>query len=831
MEKTLIRGTIIGYHKIKFSAIFFTICECKIKRQVYTLLLLILSLPMLAGIHSYTEQSVLSSGHWVKIRVSESGVCRMSFSELQQAGLNPQQLRVYGYGGAMLEQDFTQKKIDDLPQVPVYVGSDYVLFWVQGPVAWKYNGTRYQHTRNTYSEYGYYMLTDNIGSLLSPTEDETITGTPTEVSTYQVLQVHEYDSINLIDRSGVSGGGRNFYGEQFDPGQTRTFSFATPNAIEGRQSMLTASLAAKSTKRSTFYVKLNSKTEMDSTSEIPADKPWIMANTCTISMTSSSKTNQQQVAITYHDSVVSSLGWLDYIELVTPCLLTMNGDWMGIRTDVNYKSSEPVRFHLIGATGSTQIWDVTDLGNIRKMPATLNGNELQWTGTQADGIHEYIAVNPLGNRFVSATIVGNVANQNLHALKDIDYVIICPDSMMEISRDLAQAHQDKEGITWAVVSAQQVYNEFSSGTPDATAYRWLMKMLYDRADGINKKPRWLLLIGHGSFDNRGLLGSKSGARLLLTYEAKNSVREDNAYMSDDYFGFLDDIEGTDDAYSRMDIGVGRLPVYNKKEAREVVDKLIAYIRNEKAGSWKNQIIFLADDGGSGDHTRTAEEAAEIVRRKNPDFIVNKVYLDAYPQEVNASGESYPLAKNRLDNLLKKGALFFDYSGHGGYNAITNESMLDLKEIEQMNNRHHAFWLFATCSFAHCDGGKRSAAEAAVLNPMGGAIGVLSATRTVYIDGNSRLNNNICDTLFGHKNAFHYDMTIGEAIAIGKNTSGSNPNKLAYVLLGDPAIRSHYPADYQVQPMTQIDILNALTLRHVDGQIVDEDDVVISDFDG
>ena len=61
---------------------------------------------------------------------------------------------------------------------------------------------------------------------------------------------------------------------------------------------------------------------------------------------------------------------------------------MPVRTNVNYKTDVPVRFHLSNANAAIQIWDVTDRANIQRMPATLNGSELQWTGTQADGIHE-----------------------------------------------------------------------------------------------------------------------------------------------------------------------------------------------------------------------------------------------------------------------------------------------------------------------------------------------------------------------------------------------------------------------------------------------------------
>ena len=807
------------------------------KRFLPIILILCLSLPMMAGIHSYADQSVLANGKWVKIRVSESGVCRMSFDEVRNAGLEPTRLRVFGYGGAQKEQDFSKRNIDDLPQVPVYIGDSYVLFYVQGPISWTYNSSsaRFVHTRNTYSDYGYYFLSDDAGSMLSPTEGAAISGTPTDVYTYVLHKVHDKDSINLVDRSGVSGGGRTFYGEQFGSNQKKYFTFSTPNAVTSEQSKIYVDVAANSSTESYFKATLNNGS---SKSVYLASIPdhYTFGVTGTISLSSTSAAGQQQVQLYFQNSNASALGWLNYIEITTPCSLAMTGDYMPIRTLTNRNSNTPVRFHLSGATAATQVWDITRLDAIEKMPVSLINGEAVWTGSQKDGIHEYIAVNTQGSSFVQATVVGSVNNQNLHALSNIDYVIICPEGYQEVASDLARAHQAAEAITWHVVTDKQVYNEFSSGTPDASAYRWLMKMLYDRANnGQGNKPRWLLLFGHGSFDNRDLCktqygSSTSGSKLLLTYQAVNSTNEINAYASDDYFGWLDDNEGATDRYAQMDIGVGRLPIENLEEARTTVDKIITYIRNDQPGKWKNQLVYLADDGENGMHTETAETSAERVRVKNPDFVVHKIFLDAYPQEVNASGESYPLAKNRVLNLLKNGVLFFDYSGHGGYNAITSESILNQKDIEQMTNKKQAFWLFVTCNFAQCDGGRRCAAESALLNTRGGAIGVLSATRTVFADRNTNLNRAICDTLFGHKDPFHYEMTLGEAIAIGKNQL-SDENRLAYVLLGDPALRLHFPTDYQVQTLTKIDTLHALSVQQVEAQIIDEDSLPVSDFNG
>ena len=799
------------------------------KKILFIAFWVLVSLPMMAGIHSYAERSVLADGHWVKIRVSESGVCRMSFSELRSAGLEPSQVRVFGYGGAQKEQDFSKPNIDDLPQVPVYVGEDYILFYVQGPISWTYNGSRFAHTRNTYSDFGYYLLSDDAGDMLLFPEAEAVSGSPTDVTYYSYYQVQDIDSVNLIDRTGVSGGGRTFYGEQFAAGQTRTFTFSTPYA-NGDNSSVYIDMAANAATTSTVKAKLNNTSSKSIyISSIPDHYTSGVAGT--ISMNGASEEQNQRVTMQFVNSNASALAWLNYIEITTPSELVMTGSYMGIRSLVNRNTTNPVRFLLRNTTASTQIWDVTDLAAIQRMPTTMVDDQLAWVGTQADGVHEYIAVNTDGTKFVQAEVVGEVKNQNLHALSNIDYIIICPEGYEDVSEDLAKAHEAKQAITYAIVTDQQVYNEFSSGTPDATAYRWLMKMLYDRAkNGIGQQPRWLLLMGHGTFDNRKLLRN-SGTSLLLTYQSKNSVNEIKAYATDDYFAYLDDNEGAIDTQGRMDIGVGRLPVESLDEARTTVDKLIQYIRNEQTGKWKNQLVYLADDGENGTHTETAEKSAELVRIKNPDFIVHKIFLDAYPQEVNASGESYPLAKNRVLNLLKNGVLFFNYSGHGGYNAITNESILNLKDIAGMTNKNQAFWLFATCNFAQCDAGKRSAAETAVLNPKGGAIGILAATRTVYASQNTNLNRSVCDTLFGHSDVFHYDMTLGEAISIGKNLLGSDENKLAYVLLGDPCMRLNYPTDYHVETLTEMDTLNALSVQHVEGRIIDEDLNIVSDFNG
>ena len=75
------------------------------------------------------------------------------------------------------------------------------------------------------------------------------------------------------------------------------------------------------------------------------------------------------------------------------------------------------------------------------------------------------------------------------------------------------------------------------------------------------------------------------------------------------------------------------------------------------------------------------------------------------------------------------------------------------------------------------------------------------------------------------------MTLGEATRIAKNMTGRDVNKMAYVLLGDPAIRLNYPTDYQVKTTTEIDTLHALTVQTIKGYIQSPDGDTATWFNG
>ena len=180
-------------------------------------------------------------------------------------------------------------------------------------------------------------------------------------------------------------------------------------------------------------------------------------------------------------------------------------------------------------------------------------------------------------------------------------------------------------------------------------------MFYDRAKTTGTTadaPKYLLLFGKGTFDNRKLI-STSGENLILTYQADESLNETQSYVTDDYFGFLKDNEGSSISSATLDLGVGRFPVKSTDEADVVVNKTINYMKNANNGKWKNQLCFLADDGDNALHMNQADNNARIVEESFPAYKVTKIYLDAYKQEINASGETYPVARKQMHDQLAK----------------------------------------------------------------------------------------------------------------------------------------------------------------------------------
>ncbi|MCR4809233.1 MAG: type IX secretion system sortase PorU [Prevotella sp.] len=412
--------------------------------------------------------------------------------------------------------------------------------------------------------------------------------------------------------------------------------------------------------------------------------------------------------------------------------------------------------------------------------------------------------------FAQPTVIGKVAPQQLHADGAADMVIIVPASgkLTEQAERLAQLHRDADGLRVKVVRADELYNEFSSGTPDVAAYRRYLKMLYDRTDNEADMPRFLILFGDAAYDNRlntSDFSHLSADDLLLCYESENSVSTTACYVTDDFFGYLDDGEGADIIKTdKTDVAVGRLPVRTAEEAKDVVDKIISYRNNDYAGAWQNTICFMGDDGNANMHMNDADAVAEMVLGRWPDYNVKKIHWDAYERTNTGEGNTYPDVTRLILQQMHEGALLMNYSGHGGPRVLSHERVVFLSDFKKPTSQRLPLWFTASCEVAPFDGHLENIGEQSLINRNGGAIAFVGTTRTVYALHNRSLNTaftkHLLDTADGTARP------IGEALRMAKNDQVLGPkktqlqagiNKLHFVLLGDPALSLPLPTAHVV----------------------------------
>lgn len=417
----------------------------------------------------------------------------------------------------------------------------------------------------------------------------------------------------------------------------------------------------------------------------------------------------------------------------------------------------------------------------------------------------------------AATYVKNIANQDLHADGQADLVIIIPASrtLLKQAQRLKEFHESHDGMRVNIVAADQLYNEFSSGTPDANAYRRYLRMLQDRAATEADMPKYLLLFGDCVWDNRMLTADCKRFDpddYLLVYESENSFSETSCYAGDSWMGILAEGAGSDARRELQDVGVGRFPVTTVAEAKIMVDKTINYSKNQNGGAWQNTIMFMGDDGNDNIHMKDVDSVANSVGRDYPNFLIKKVMWDAYTRESSATGNTYPEVSKIIRQQQANGALVMDYGGHGSATLISHESVLGLSDFSESRTSNLPLWVTAACDIMPFDGVTETIGESAVLNEKGGAVAFYGTARTVFTSANKYINHAFMKRVLSLQDG--KPIALGEAHRLAQNDVmlGTNryptptredPNKtspeqdntenhLQYSLLGDPALSLNLP---------------------------------------
>lgn len=814
-------------------------------KKLHTLILLFtFAITTLAEGNNYTTTSLLSSGKWVKIRVKDEGVYQFNSNSLKSMGFNnPDKVRLYGYNLAVLPEANIQTLDDDLTEIPLYhAPNGNLLFYSRGTTEWKRTSAKtksFTHKNNPYSSYIYYFLTEEGTDAPAKFTTADAPSTPgEEQDDYYAHTIYEKDNMSFLNC------GRTFF-ESYDFANGSRKSYTLPLAgMPIRDIELTVNFgAASSVSSSSVAVSHDGKDLGYIALGKLTDYQYATVGKKTFEIESAS-TDKLNITID-HKCSASFSGHLDYILACYETNLAL--------TSNNFVAFTPKtpgnKTFSIHANGNSNIvvWNVTSPSKTCELPGSMSGKNYNAAAAATKVSDLYVALDKTAN-YPTPEKVGEVKNQNLHALKDINFVIIVPASgkLTAQAQRLADAHAEEDGMKCAVVRADQIYNEFSSGTPDITAYRRFAKMLYDRDNSLQN----ILLFGACFWDNRFVtsgLSSKNPNDYLLVWESDNSWSHTDSYPLEEYIALLDDGEGVSPLHENPDAGVGRLPVSTEEEARLVVDKLINYIKNTEVGAWKNTICMMGDDGNANIHMEDAESVLKSTEKLHPDYRYKRIYWDSFEREQSATGNNFSGALNEINHTMEEGALIMNYTGHGAAYCLSHEQVLRTENFANWTSPRLPLWLTAACDICPYDMNEENLAVTAVLNPKGAAMGFIGTARTVYSSQNRIINRNFMKYVLGSNEAGER-YTIGEALALakcdiigdGKNTLSKidSINKAEYVLIGDPAIRLLTPK-YKVaidkisgeKSEDGLAIMGAGTSVTVTGHIEDEDGKAVSNYNG
>ncbi len=789
---------------------------------------------------TYKESSVLATGNWYKIAVTNTGIHKISYQELQDMGIdvnsiNPKNIRLYGNGGGMLPENPTKFRYDDLQENAIIVvgeddgsfdNGDYILFYGQSPDVWKFDG-QLNKTLNLYSDYTYYFITTDLGEGKRIQNQASSSLDPTHfVSKFDEGYHHEIDEVNLIKS------GRVWYGETFDLNNSLIEEFNITNLDLYSKVYFEVSVAARSEKSSSFDFYFNNEKKLNiyitQTNSGNPNSDYAKAKWDSIYFYPQGP--NINIKIIYNKSLSSSVGWLNYFTLNVVRSLAFTGGQLAFRS-LSTAGQEYVTEYTVSKTPSNlTVWNVTKPLNVKKVETT-NGNDKLVFRLASDTLQEFVAYD--GTSFYSVQFTGKINNQNLHGTGQYDMIIITHPLFTEEANRLANHHQTYDNLSVFVVETPDIYNEFSSGAQDITAIRDFVKMLYDKAP-LNNQPRYLLLFGDGSYDNKNRIVNNTN--YIPTWESVQSLNPVSSIVKDDFYGLLDNIP--DD--SMLDIGIGRFVVSSVEQAKNAVDKVIHYSVNSNAvmGDWRNVVCLIADDEDSNLHFNGAEELASLILTMDTTLNIDKIYLDAYQQVSTPTGERYPAVTQAINNRVKRGALIMNYVGHGGEGGLAHERIIEVADINSWSNFDNMpVFITATCEVSRFDDpGRTSAGEYIFLNRDGGGISLFTTTRPTYASPNLTLNKNIIEFALKKIDGEHY--RLGDVIMYAKNQSGGIENTKKFMLMGDPALKLAFPehnvitaAINNISVTESIDTIKALSEVTISGEMQDYYGNKLTDFNG
>lgn len=812
--------------------------------------------------------SVLAEGQWYKFKVEKTGVHKIDRAFLQSLGMNtdginPRNIKVYGHGGQSLPLLNARNHHFDLPETPIQVigeedgrfdSGDYILFY--GTSTEGYVNDNDSHI-NPYSDESFYYITAHGG----PGKRVQNMVEPSGNADHVFTRFHDY-KFHEKDEENPTKLGRVWYGNRFDINREQSYDFSFPNIVSSEPMKVIIKTAAASESNTSMGVTVNGAPQ--NRINYSRLRSGILLSTRDFIENIPATTPDVNIKLTYNNSGnPSSVAYLDYIRVEAVRELR------GVSGQLQFRNTDAANLSGIGeyrisnASQFSQVWDVTDPMFITSKSNSNNSGTIafkQNLGSQ----REYVAVNP--DDYYTPVKIHNsiVANQNIKGsifrgedggFQDVDYVIITAPFLLQPALRLANHHKNTQGLNVKVVTTDKIYEEFSSGKQDIAAIRNFVRYVYYNASHPNNRIKYLGIFGDTSIDYKNRLANNNN--IVPTFHTVINTNEANSFMSDDFFANVGPFEGTiggnsydengnrKDDIDRLDIATGRIVVDNVVMANALVDKIINYMSKNSYGNWRTNLVLVSDDPDVQEEASlqsSLDLLGDQISSKKPYINVKKIHSDAYKQQTSAGGNRYPDVNKAIEDALDVGALVFNYFGHGGEDGLAHEAIYTKETAQELRNKDNLpCFVTVTCEFTKFDNPLRiTAGELTFQNPDGGAISLITSTRSVYISVGIEFNKKLAPFMFGYDHDGQDDLipeVPAEALRLAKNGIASQ-NRRAMFYVGDPAMPLAFPKkDIVITHLNEVpieqssDTLKALSRVKFAGEMRSSAGQPINDFNG
>ena len=736
----------------------------------------------------------------------------VSAAGINLSGIDPRTIKIYSNGGTELPESITQHRSDDLVENAIYLEGEadgqfnpngYVLFYGKSVRGWKYDhaGRTIRHYINHYSEVNYYWLTygGSPGRRMQP--QSSLADNPTIVpEKFLDATFVEDEKINILKS------GKDWYGQQLSPGGSTTSISFLPGLVPNQRIVYRYQLVARAQVSPTFSVKQAGITiGTHQLREVYYESPFTYATASTNEAQVSSNVSDNISRLTFtFTSDDGGTGWVDWVEILYPRRLEAVSNVLRFRSP---DSTGVAEYQLAQFSAAPMILNVTRPSDVRLITG-ITGTYRFRAAETAGEVSEYCAVS--SNAFKTPAAINGVPNQNLRGYaRGADFIIVTSADFRSAADQLA-AYREQPGsgnLRTLVADVFQIYNEFGGGIPDITAIRDFLKYAYDI---WTPRPRYVLMLGQGSYDYKGIVSSRSSR--VPTWQSDESRDDVGSWATDDFFARF----GSGNALSLV---LGRISARTTAQAVHAVEKIKRYEENSVRDTWKTRMLYIGDDSWTPegeDGTIHSDAAERLAQYYTPEeFEKKKIYIAEYQTVQAASGRRKPGAYQDIIDQINQGVLTVNWTGHGNPTVWAHEAIFSVPtSIPQLFNANKLSVFFAaTCNFSQFDDPSRETGSEILINKSdGGAIGVVSATRKVFAGSNNYLHQSIFFNLFKRTPVGRFaDLRVATALYAFKATGGNDENDQKFFFMGDPTMELQYPKAFAT-----IDSINREAVDTING---------------